>query len=409
MSVTLRKFPFPYRAALAISSDVDNSPSLKGYLAMVDYLNATGNTPFGPGLGLEVGNSFWFFNGTQSPQLAYYTNDGTTESPFAPHCRQFWASGHIDSLHTYGDFDEGGYERRHAEVAVQELSRNGASLPVWINHGTRMNHQNIGPYPHFWGDLPGQPSYHLDLARAAGSRYFWIGRLTHVLGQDARQTLSVRTKNGLQRLLSITRYRNMRESPLFDLENRLLLPIEFRDGAMGWDFQRWVNVRGEVQTLDSGDLAVQLRPTNLRRLIRNEGFLIIYTHFCENLDPEAGPTQPLRASLAYLRQLHDEDRLLVTTTGRLLRYREVGLHLKFAAAMRDGQLVININDQLDTPVGMTPLTAADLQGLTFYSADPERVSVQLDSLPLPTQVNSKDHTGQQSVSVPWRPLEYPRG
>ena len=38
----------------------------------MDFLNSENQTIYGPGLGLEVGNSFWFFNGSKSFQLSYF-------------------------------------------------------------------------------------------------------------------------------------------------------------------------------------------------------------------------------------------------------------------------------------------------------------------------------------------------
>ena len=38
----------------------------------MDFLNSEKQTIYGPGLGLEVGNSFWFFNGSKSAQLSYF-------------------------------------------------------------------------------------------------------------------------------------------------------------------------------------------------------------------------------------------------------------------------------------------------------------------------------------------------
>ncbi len=408
MTVSLRKFPFPYRAALAISSDVDNTPSLKTYLAMMDYLNSTGETPFGMGLGLEVGNSFWFFNATDRPQLAYFAEDGKTPAAFADHCRRFWCSGHVDTLHTYGNFDEGGFHRRHAEIAVEELSRRGVEIPVWVNHGTRRNNQNVGRYPAFEGAVPHCPAYHMDLSRSLGLRYFWIGRMTHVLGQDAENTWSVRAKNALQMIMAKTKYRSLKESPLFDLRNRLLLPAEFQDGSRVWEFQRWINAWGGIKNLDSRDFGIQLRPANLRALIRNEGFLIIYTHFCEGLDFEAGPTPLLRTNLAYLRRAYLGGLLLVTTVSRLLRFREVSAHLTYAVNQDGGQTTIDLKDRLATSGGVSCLTLRDLQGLTFYTDNPDRVSIRFKAQPVPSESNPRDHTGRHSVSVPWVRLEYPR-
>ena len=60
MKVSLRKFPYPYRAMLAICNDIDESSS--GYfLEIHNYLNGE--------LGLEIGDSFWLYFGEYGCRL----------------------------------------------------------------------------------------------------------------------------------------------------------------------------------------------------------------------------------------------------------------------------------------------------------------------------------------------------
>ena len=406
MNVGLRKFPYPYRAALAISSDVDNTPDTATYFAMLDYLNGTGSTPFGQGLGLEVGNSFWFFNGTGGRQVSYFDSDGR-ETDFAAPCRQLWESGHIDTLHSYGNFDTGGFTRQHAEKGVAALQTHGATIPVWVNHGNEHNSQNVGPHGPFHGGQPDSPAYHMDLTREAGMRYYWIGRLTHILGQDARRRFGVTAKRWLQELVRLLRYRNI-DRAFYDFSNRLILPATLQDGATVWDFQRWVNAWGEVTELDAVDLAVQLRPRNIAALIRNAGFLIIYTHMTENLPAARGLPDGLEAGLKNLKRAHDEGRLLVATSGRLLRYRELSQFVDYHATASDGGTLITIAPRLSTPVGDLALAPSDLNGLTFHVDDPDKVEVTFGGKVLATASNPPDETGRPSISIPWVALEYPR-
>lgn len=57
---SLRALPYPYRAMLAIASDLDETPGIGVYLESMRYLNTRADTPMGPGVGLEVGNSLYF-------------------------------------------------------------------------------------------------------------------------------------------------------------------------------------------------------------------------------------------------------------------------------------------------------------------------------------------------------------
>ena len=59
-AVQLRPLPYPYRAMLAICSDLDETPDRQVYWEIMRFLNTRENTAIGPGVGLEVGNSIYF-------------------------------------------------------------------------------------------------------------------------------------------------------------------------------------------------------------------------------------------------------------------------------------------------------------------------------------------------------------
>lgn len=56
----LRKFPYPYDAMLAISSDIDNT-TVEKFEKYHRFLNTLEQTSYGPGLGLDIGDSAWFY------------------------------------------------------------------------------------------------------------------------------------------------------------------------------------------------------------------------------------------------------------------------------------------------------------------------------------------------------------
>jgi len=406
-SITLRKFPYPYRAALAVCSDVDNTPSQEMYLAVMDYLNGNYDTPFGKGLELEFGNSFWFFNLTSSPQLSYFEGDSDKETGFAPHCRELLTSGHIDVLHTYGNFDEGGFSRRHADISLNELNKQNANIKVWVNHGSSKNIQNIGFLESFNGAKPDKEGYHNDLLSAYGVRFAWMGRMTHIIGQDARPTKNVKIKNILQKLLFETKYRHLKNI-LYDAENRLLIETELQDGNKIWDFQRWVNAWGRENTLDINDLSSQLKPSNIKTLIKNEGSLIVYTHICEGLHNEKSFPEKLKRNLENISMLSNEDYLLVTTTSRLLQYTETSSLLTFKTTYDNGLTYLEISPFINSPGKKIQLSETSLQGLTFYCKHPEKIGILFKGKNIKIKKNPPDNTGQCSISIPWIPLEYPR-
>lgn len=400
-SPVLRKIPAPYDALFAITSDADHAVSLSAYLEWQKYLNTSGDTVYGPGLGLEVGNSFWFYNGVGDDQLSYFQGTSGRESAFAGPCRELWRSGHIDTLHSYGDFNRGGFSRALAETAVNELDRQRFSPRVWVNHGNDANSQNIGTITPYQGADPDSKAYHQDLLRGLGTRFFWMGRTTHVAGQDAAFSLGNQLQQKLQNLVLKTKYRKI-QRPLPDPPNRLLIQTALADGSRVLDFQRFISRFGKVKNTDFHDLGLQLSEGNLSALLKSQGFMLLYTHMNEHL-PESGPLPvAVRTGFERLRKLQEQKRLLVTTTSRLLVYADLIQHLtwtmKTAGPVR--QLHLQRDDHL-------PLTRETLQGVTFYVDEPQTVTLYFNDQPLPAQTNPAGSGQPTSIGVPWQPLVYP--
>ncbi|MDH3514699.1 MAG: hypothetical protein OEM83_07520, partial [Gammaproteobacteria bacterium] len=176
---TVRAFPYPYRAMLAICSDLDETPDRHVYREIMRYLNTTETTMMGEGVGLEVGNSIYF--DMPPDQFAYWNTDDAGREMV----RQLIKSGHIDCFHSYGDM---AVTRRHAGIALEELARHDCRMQVWIDHGTAPT--NFGSdIMQGHGDEPGSPVFHADLTCQHGVEYVWRGRVTSVIGQDARRRL----------------------------------------------------------------------------------------------------------------------------------------------------------------------------------------------------------------------------
>ena len=368
-------------------------------------LNGSKKTKLGDGLGLEIGNSFWFFNNSGNSQLSYFDGLTSKESEFAPYCRELWSSGHLDVLHSYGNFDCGEFHRKYAEIAVNELKKNNMAIPVWVNHGIFPNTQSVGNYDHMLGGVPGTKEYHMDLADNIGLEYFWMGNNTHVIGQDGKPTLSVKGKEWIQLLMKKTRFRNEKR-PLYDDLNSLLLPIKFQDGRTTWKFQRWINAWGKETVLDVNDFATQIDRRIINRLVKNCGFMIIYTHFNENLDIRELPPLLVK-NLYHIKKCVVEKKIFLTTTSRLLKYREISLYLNYSVESRSDKIIIRIRKKINTPIGEKMLSKIHLQGITFYVNDAEKTSIYFGDDPIKVDKNRKDKTNRDSVTIPWIPLEFP--
>ncbi|MFQ5494518.1 MAG: hypothetical protein ACE5EX_03975 [Phycisphaerae bacterium] len=108
-TTALRPYPYPYRAMLAICSDLDETPNRDVYWKIMRFLNGSPS-----GLGLEVGNTIYF--DMPPDQFSYWgTDDAGREM-----VRNLIHSGHIDCLHSFGDLAT---TRAHAQRALEELAR----------------------------------------------------------------------------------------------------------------------------------------------------------------------------------------------------------------------------------------------------------------------------------------------
>src|SRR5215471_430434 len=122
--VALRKFTYPYRAALAICNDADAMTG-ESFRLFHHYLNTDQETPLGRGLNMPIGDSFFLFSSPQSPnKLTFFDGLSDRLSPDAGLLRDCAQAGLIDTLHTYGCFtrpDE--FSRGLAQRGLDELER----------------------------------------------------------------------------------------------------------------------------------------------------------------------------------------------------------------------------------------------------------------------------------------------
>lgn len=391
--------------ALSISSDIDNASSVESFSAIMDYFNGTKETPFGMGLDLEVGNSFWFFNNSERTQLSYFDGLNRKRTELAPIIQQLWKSNHIDTIHSWGNFDKGSFERKYAEIGFRELDKYQIKIPIWINHGIGLNHQKVGNYPNMYGDSPNHSAYHLDYTFNVGCEYFWVGKTTHIIGQNSKPTLSVKAKQAIQYIMKRTKYKNVVD-PIYDDGNELLTPIIFRDGTQAFEFTRFINSWGKEQVLDINDLSTQIKKSTINQLIKNEGFMVLYTHFNEHVKMSGLPYLLIK-NLKYLKGKVDDGFIFMCTTSRLLKYKELLDYIRYTVLKSQKEIHIVIESEMGTPIGLKQIKYDQLQGLTFYTKFPEKTKIMFNNSFLKTEQNPKDETGEYSISIPWRKLEYP--
>jgi hypothetical protein len=387
---------------LAICSDLDETPE-GSYFEVIRFLNSRERTTMGVGLGLEVGNTIYFDMG---PGKFSYWNS-TDESRAT--VRLLIKSGHVDCLHSFGDLAT---HRRHAGRALDELSKHGCSLKVWVDHAVAPT--NLGSdIMHGFGDVRGHDAYHADLTLAYGLRYVWRGRVTSTVGQDRPPSLaglwtprhpfaSGRTlakewaKQTLQ-VLGDGRYRPHQT-------NALTTPVRLRDGQRTLEFLRSNPHWGGVSCGDTSDgLADVVTDAFLDRLVRRNACCVLYTHIGKRRGRAGEPPLSL-ATQARLRGLalrSAAGEVLVTTTRRLLDYHQARDSVALSMSSDGSTRVVN----LSFPTGGD---TAVPHGLTFYIDAPEEVQIRLNGhLYRDAVCNPPDESGRPSLSIQWPALEFP--
>jgi hypothetical protein len=399
-SVSLRPFPYPFRAALSLCNDADYLTH-SGFHRLHRFLSSDADTEWGPGLDLQVGGSFFMFRSPGSPNeftvFDGLSSDITDEGEFILECARL---GTLDILHTYGDFsDPAHFTRRMAQTALDALRSHGVAVETWVNHGPPTNVQCLGTRTEWQGDAIGTDGYHADLTVEYGIRWVWTG--TEMVDHIALDAIPAGVRRGLARLQPRRRGYGDGRAPLVE-------PYELRDGQRVRRFYRYAGLGGRTPVLD--DLPAQISPRNLDALVRASGYAVIYQHLATRriragFGPGAyGPVGDrwfAPAELAALRDLaarFHRGEIWVVPTTRLLRYRDAHRALQWSVRQQPDHeaIVIDMRDE--------QLSKKDLAGLTFYCAQPETVRVYVESqrtvTPVhPLRVNAADEAQRRSVTI----------
>lgn len=401
---SLRAVPYPYRALLAICSDLDETPDSGTYYECARFLNTSASTRMGNGVGLEVGNTIYF--DMAADQFAYWNTDDAGRDMV----RGLIRSGHIDCLHSFGDLAS---TRAQAARSLDDLDRHGCGLAVWIDHAVAPT--NVGAdIMRGSGDVVGSAAYHADLTTAFGVTYVWRGRVTSVLGQDIPRRLAGIFDQAHPLASGLTFAREAVKGALargghskyaMHMPNEVMRPAALRDGRRVTEFLRSNPHWGGVSRGDTAyGLAEVLTRRMLTRLANRGGTSILYTHLGKTRNPFEPFGPDTRRALRRLARFERDGQILVTTTRRLLDY---------CAARRDARVVI-AEDAATQRINVSTPKDTDgrsfaLDGLTVYVNDPARAQLFVDGRNVTHLMvrNARDAEGRASVSLPWPRLEFP--
>lgn len=365
-NISLQPFPYPYRAGMAICNDIDNT-SKELFNTLHQFLNTNQETANGSGLNLEIGDSFWFL--PNAPHVMGM--DDTTDKE---QIIQLNKAGWLDSLHTYGDFnDDPCCSRERINSICDCFTQHKVSIPVWINHGNANNRHNLWGRlaSSYSGDLPDSPYYHFDLTKKHGVKYYWWSEISsfplscaapHKMAFHLRK-FEVLVKNSIKQVTgNVKKIRDLRQP--FELA----LPVQLRDGNKIWGFTRYnQNPNGEWSRPGRHTLKYQLTEHFLKQLIAQKGYCILYTHFGQ---PSWQPGTPLfdTENLAALKRLAEKNRnnqIWLTRTAQLLRYWVTRHHLVWNTDKEGKTYRINIQEINDPVEGARKPSREELTGITF--------------------------------------------
>jgi hypothetical protein len=403
-AISLRKFPYPYRAGLSISSDIDWTDSVEKFRQIQDYLSSTRSTPMGKGLGLDVASSFLFWENPDKT-IHYFMSDEVRDMIL-----EYIRMGQIDALHSFGKKDD--FQRTDAIRALNELRSRGIHLDVWIDHTTSAD--NFGDDVTLgYGDHADRKEYHADITIDYGIKFVWMGRLSMIAGQACPLTLrsfaDIYDRDHV--FASITNIAKEFSKHILGLlgskkykmhgNNDLLQLTALDDGRNVYEFMRFDDYWQGVSTgADGKRLSYLISPVNLKRLIDRSGYMVVYTHLGNNVDCLSAICPETLAALKGLAQENENGNIYITSTSKLLRYYLLQKYLKWSGSCRGRQCDIHIVSVEDPLAGSYVPSIGQLEKITFYVPDKNQCRVFINQQEIPTiRKNDRDYTQRDSITI----------
>ncbi len=448
---SVRPYPFPYRAALAISNDIDymRADAFEDFHA---FVCGSAPTRYGDGLGLEVANSMWIWASNQARSAISLSYQLPEEVPYrlsavTPRLRELGQLGWLDTLHSLGNFsrstglrhDLG--RREQAAYALELLDRLNIRPTVYVNHS--QSPSNVGgPWGYYQkADDPTHPMYCLDLLRAFGLRFYWIDPCVNVgkFGDHLNYAGAKELHEAIARFewASWTRRRTAsrsvtsadlaadqeeRRRQFASFFNRTLFEVTARDQNRLLAFKRH---RGSEQPLQT-TFAYQVQSEQLDQLETRHGAIIVYQHFGRNGPRGRAPliSKPLRTSppppaldehsvacFEDIAERQRDGRLFVAATGRLLNYLWMRDRLVYSCSKHSERWHIEIEGLNCSAEGNKSPGDVDLNGLAFLvPQDAPDVVVTCSDRVAPLAVDRHPdpvYPGYHAISSAWTRLEWP--
>jgi len=404
--VALRKFPYPYRAAIAICSDIDNTGTLEKFLEIQKFLNTREITSMGEGVGLEIGNSFFFYEPSDGA-ISYFLSGPRVRETII----NFIKSGQIDVMHSYGKKSD--FTREDAIKSLAELKKNSCKVDVWVDHDRSIS--NIGDDVTFGlGDHRDSKAYHADLTLNYGIKFVWLGRVTMIVGQSDAITLETfmsifDSDHPLYSLINISKEIAKNAMGVFGSKkyamhgnNDLVGITELDDGQKIYEFIRFDdNWRGVATGADSKGLAYAISNKNLNRLKETGGYMIVYTHLGKSGNCSQYICKDTQNALRALGGEYRVGNIYVTSTSKLLNYYIRQRYLNWSYEIDNNETIIHIHNILDPVFGPFLPAIQELKGITFYVPSSRDTRILIGNKEIKgIEKHPADFNGKESVTIP---------
>jgi hypothetical protein len=451
-----RAYPYPFLSALALSNDCD-SQSVECMMDWHSFVNGRLSTPYGDGLGLEVGDSFWIYgNGVEPAIFKGNPFDHTLSDGYAlQNILTLGKLGWMDTLHSFGNWtkrfvptdmagDPSIFARDQILRGLDRLNELDLKPYVYTNHSGSPSNVG-GPWKsnqHL--DDPAHNIYAFDALKEFGFRFFWIDACTDIekFGNDLNFTSDqelarsieqfqwapwLRRRDDENRPIPITlpEGQDQRRQFLTNLFNHSLFPVPAQDGSLLNVFKRYRDIEQPVGSIFSS----QVTAAKLNELEQRGGSVIIYQHFgvfgprgrAPAISRPHRKRSPVPAldihSVATWRLIADrasQQRLFVTTLGRLLDWIWRRDALRYEVEQMPDKTIIRLRHFACEVEGIKSIEASDLNGLAFSvpSANPD-IEVYWSGSSTPLTMKRKRESPSNGefdvVYLEWQKLEWPDG
>lgn len=394
--ITLRRIPYPYRAVLCISNDIDGTDTVEVHHEIQSFMRR--------GIGVDFSNTFFPFH-DENKFSFFSSRSGDKETIIAQ-----IQSGEIDAIHSFGEKND--FSRRDAETALAELRQSNCRINIWIDHAESPSnlckHRFVGH-----GDSPDRREYHFDLLYNFGIRYIWTERLSNIVGQETPLTVQSvlrifdkshpngsflqMTKTAAKIFLS---WLGVQKYDFFKT-NLLVKPAVMQDNRPIYEFIRFNNhCKGAAVGDSFEDLHYLISKRVLERLKKVEGFSIVYIHLGKKFNLASREAKRTVAALRNLRKEFDSGQILLWRLEKILNYSLIVRHLRWDWNHKNGIHQINIQS-IDDPLGLFPLSSEEnLKNITFYIPNGAEIELRCRGKKiLGARRNPPDHRGQESITI----------